>query len=92
MFCPKCGTELAEGDNFCPKCGTSENTNTTVLINKTVDKIILYICTIFAAIFISGGAVGILDRPNGVSFLFLIVGIVCAIIANHLWKRTNVKK
>lgn len=92
MFCPKCGTELAEGDNFCPNCGTSESTNTTGLINKPVDKIILYICAIFAAIFITLGAVGILDRLNGVSFLLLIIGIVCAIIADHIWKRTNVKK
>ena len=80
-----------EEDNFCPNCGTSENTNTTVLINKTVDKVILTICTIFAAIFIALGAVGILDRPNSVSFLSLTVGIVCAIIADHLWKRTNVR-
>jgi len=93
MFCPKCGTELAEGDNFCPNCGTPESANTTVLINKPVNKAILYMCAIFAAIFIMLGAVGILDRGiNGVSFLLLIIGIVCASIADHLWKQTNVKK
>ena len=43
MFCPKCGTELAEGANFCPNCGTPDNANTTVVINKPVNKIILYI-------------------------------------------------
>ena len=92
MFCPKCGTGLAEGANFCPNCGTPDNANTTVVINKPVNKIILYICTIFAAIFISLGAVGILVRVNGVSFLLLIIGIACASIADNLWKRTNVKK
>ncbi|RZN43480.1 MAG: zinc ribbon domain-containing protein [Methanosarcinales archaeon] len=93
MFCPKCGTELADGANFCPDCGTPDNANTTVAVNKPVNKIILYVCVIFAAIFIPLGAVGILDRGiNGVSFLFLIIGIACASIADNLWKRTNVKK
>ena len=93
MSCPKRGAELAEGGNFCPNCGTPKISNTTVVINKPVNKIILYVCTIFAAIFITLGAVGILASGiNGVSFLFLIIGIVCASIADHLWKRTNVKK
>lgn len=27
-FCPKCGTELKEGENFCSNCGNaSETTN-----------------------------------------------------------------
>ena len=24
-FCPKCGTEIKEGENFCSNCGNAEN-------------------------------------------------------------------
>jgi len=68
---------------------------TRTLINRTVDKVILYMCTIFAVISIPLGIVAILDgNPNIVSFWFpfLIVGIICAIIADHIWKRANVNK
>lgn len=26
-FCPKCGTEIKEGENFCSNCGNADSTN-----------------------------------------------------------------
>lgn len=41
-FCPKCGTEIKEGENFCSNCGNAENNseqvNTTVTNVKPVGK------------------------------------------------------
>ena len=41
-FCPKCGTEIKEGENFCSNCGNAENSseqvNTTVTSVKPAGK------------------------------------------------------
>lgn len=36
-FCPKCGTEIKEGENFCSNCGNSENS--TEQVNTTVTNV-----------------------------------------------------
>lgn len=36
-FCPKCGTEIKEGENFCSNCGNSENS--TEQVNTTVTNL-----------------------------------------------------
>ena len=33
-FCPKCGTEIKEGENFCSNCGNTEES--TEQVNTTV--------------------------------------------------------
>lgn len=39
-FCPKCGTELKEGENFCSNCGNaSETTNNSEQVNTTVTAV-----------------------------------------------------
>ena len=42
MFCPKCGTELNEGDAFCYKCGApmrkKENAVNNAVVNKIPEK------------------------------------------------------
>ena len=41
-FCPKCGTEIKEGENFCSNCGNTEESteqvNTTVTNTKPAGK------------------------------------------------------
>lgn len=41
-FCPKCGTEIKEGENFCSNCGNAENNeeqvNTTVTNGNSAGK------------------------------------------------------
>ena len=42
MFCPKCGTQLEEGDLFCPNCGTrisapAEPNNSIVNRNNAIE-------------------------------------------------------
>lgn len=34
-FCPKCGTEINEGENFCSNCGTAENDSEQVKTTVT---------------------------------------------------------
>ena len=36
-FCPKCGTEIKEGENFCSNCGNAENS--TEQVNTTVTNV-----------------------------------------------------
>ena len=56
-FCPKCGTEIKEGENFCSNCGNSENSteqvNTTVTNVKPAgkSKIIAALLGIFLVVF-----------------------------------------
>lgn len=56
-FCPKCGTEIKEGENFCSNCGNSENSteqvNTTVTNVKPAgkSKIIAALLGIFLGVF-----------------------------------------
>lgn len=39
-FCPKCGTELKDGENFCSNCGNaSETTNNSEQVNTTVTAV-----------------------------------------------------
>ena len=39
-FCPKCGTELKEGENFCSNCGNaSETTNNSEQVNTTITAV-----------------------------------------------------
>ena len=36
-FCPKCGTEIKEEENFCSNCGNAENS--TEQVNTTVTNV-----------------------------------------------------
>ena len=54
-FCPKCGTEIKEGENFCSNCGNTEESteqvNTTVTNTKPAGK---GIAQIFVTLFTCG--------------------------------------
>ena len=72
VFCPKCGSEVNDNDQFCGKCGaaikkdyypnTVRNTNDVIGNNKKI--IILAVCILAAAIVIKG-IVTQYDREHG---------------------------
>lgn len=38
MFCSKCGSEIAEGEEFCPKCGARVETKDSVAVKGGIDE------------------------------------------------------
>jgi hypothetical protein len=62
LYCPKCGTELTEGQNFCPKCGVKAGSGKKLKISK---KAIAICASVVVVIGVAvTGLVTYLNSPN----------------------------
>ncbi len=92
MFCPKCGTENAEGSKFCQTCGSvvtpepAKSTDTNTGLEANVAGLLCY-----AVGWITGLVMILLEKKNGfvcfhaiqsiitfgaITFLFIVLGIL----------------
>src|SRR4030042_5853747 len=92
MFCPKCGTENAEGSKFCQTCGSvvtpepAKSTDTSTGLEANVAGLLCY-----AVGWITGLVMILLEKKNGfvrfhamqsiitfgaIRFLFIVLGIL----------------
>ena len=92
MFCPKCGTENAEGSKFCQTCGSvvtpepAKSTDTSTGLEANVAGLLCY-----AVGWITGLVMILLEKKNGfvrfhamqsiitfgaITFLFIVLGIL----------------
>ena len=90
-FCPKCGTEIKEGENFCSNCGNAENSteqvNTTVTTVKPAgkSKIIAGLLGIFLGVFgVHNFYLGYTDKAVA---QLLITVLTCGFgaVASEIW-------
>lgn len=79
MFCKKCGKQIEENSKFCDKCGAvinddtvkcgdaekTNNTNSVLLVKKTINKpVLIAIIVVIAVILLGGGGMILYENYN----------------------------